>query len=68
LSIRLPEELAAWLRQSAHRSGVPQGQIVREQLERARAEAVNPKAFMRHAGAFRGGPRTLSLRKGFSRD
>ena len=44
--------------------GVAQGQIVREQLQQAKAAHAN-RPFMRLAGAVRG-PRTLSLRKGFS--
>jgi len=41
-----------------------QGQIVRDQLTRARTE--NRQSFMRLAGAVRGA-RDLSSRKGFSR-
>jgi hypothetical protein len=64
ITIRLGKELAAWLEETAGRSGVAQGQIVREQLERARA-ASGQRPFMRLAGAVVG-PRTLSRRKGFS--
>ena len=65
ITIRLGRELAAWLEQAAARTGVPQGRIVREQLEKARAGA-SPPSFMRLAGSVRG-PRDLSRRKGFSR-
>ena len=64
LTIRLQRDLAEWLQDEAAKTGVPQGQIVREQLEKARASAAQP--FMRLAGSIRG-PRDLSTRKGFSR-
>ncbi len=65
LTVRISKELAAWLEQAAIRSGVSQGQIVRDQLEKAKASGRR-QAFMRLAGAVRG-PRDLSTRKGFSR-
>jgi hypothetical protein len=65
LTIRLTKELADWLERTAAGSGRPQGEIVREHLERARAGAKG-RAFMRLAGAVKG-PRDLSSRKGFSR-
>lgn len=65
ITVRLSKELAAWLEEVSARAGVPQGRIVREQLERARAKDARKK-FMRLAGAVRG-PRDLSTRKGFSR-
>jgi hypothetical protein len=65
VTIRLPEELAAWLEESAARSGVSQAQVVREQLEKARVSAGG-KPFMRLAGSVEGAP-DLSRRKGFSR-
>ena len=66
LSVRLNKDLADWLEQTSARSGRSQGEIVREQLEKARA--VSPdKPFMRFVGIQRGGPRDLSTRKGFSR-
>jgi hypothetical protein len=64
ITIRLGKELAAWLEETASRSGVAQGQIVREQLEKAKA-ASGHGPFMRLAGAVEG-PRNLSRRKGFS--
>jgi hypothetical protein len=64
LTIRLTRELAEWLETTARRTGVPQGRIVREQLERARA-ASRGGGFMRLAGTVNG-PRNLSERKGFS--
>ena len=65
LTVRLTAQLAAWLEEQAKQSGVAQGQIVREQLERARA-AGHKQSFMRLAGTKRGAPQ-LSTRKGFSR-
>jgi len=65
LSVRLNKDLAAWLEETAARSGLSQGQIVREQLEKARAGSPH-KGFLRLAGAMRGA-RDLSRRKGFSR-
>ena len=65
LTIRVSKELAEWLEASAVRSGVSQGKIVRDQLERARAGTAQQR-FMRLAGAVRG-PKDLSKRKGFSR-
>jgi hypothetical protein len=65
ITVRLGQELAEWLEESARRAGVPQGRIVRDQLEKARA-AGQRQAFLRLAGTVRG-PRDLSSRKGFSR-
>jgi len=65
ITVRLSKELAAWLEEVAARTGVSQGKIVRDQLDRARAAGPR-KSFMRLAGSVRG-PRDLSSRKGFSR-
>ena len=65
LTIRLSKELAVWLETAAAKSGVSQGKLVREQLEKARTSGGN-QAFMRLAGTVRG-PKELSTRKGFSR-
>jgi hypothetical protein len=65
LTIRLPAELADWLREVSEQAGVPQGKIVRDQLEKARASSAR-KGYMRLAGSLRG-PRDLSRRKGFTR-
>jgi hypothetical protein len=65
LTIRLDRELAAWLEAEADRTGVAQGKIVRDELERAR-KARGSKPFMRLAGTVEG-PRDLSRRKGFSK-
>lgn len=65
ITIRIPDEMADWLNEASRRSGVPRGRIIREHLERARAERSD-RSFMRLAGAV-SGPRDLSQRKGFSR-
>ena len=64
LTVRLDKDLAAWLEETAARTGVSQGRIVREQLEKAK-QANRHKPFMRLAGTMRG-PRDLSQRKGYS--
>jgi len=65
LTIRLTEELLAWLKDVSRRTGIPVGRLIRQQLEKAKsAKADQP--FMRHAGAIRGGPPDVSSRKGFS--
>ncbi len=64
ITVRLPKELAEWLQQTSERTGIPQGRIIREQLERARAHAE--QRYMRLAGRVEGPP-DLSSRKGFSR-
>ena len=66
LTIRLPDEMIAWLKETSRRTGVPVGRLVREQLESARSKR-GQQHFMRHAGAIKGGPPDLSSRKGFSR-
>lgn len=64
ITIRLDKELAEWLEETATRTGVSQGKLVREQLERARSEGGR-RGFMRLAGTVRGA-KDLSGRKGFS--
>jgi len=65
ISVRLSKELAAWLEEMAAKSGVSQGKIIRDQLEKAKA-AGGSQSFLRLAGRIRG-PKDLSRRKGFSR-
>ncbi len=65
ITIRLTKELAAWLEQAATRTGMSQGKLVRDQLEKARS-SNRQQAFLRLAGVVRG-PKDLSMRKGFSR-
>jgi ribbon-helix-helix protein len=65
ITVRVPKELAAWLEQVAAKTGVPQGKIVRDQLEKAKSGSPR-QSFRRLAGSVRG-PRDLSSRKGFAR-
>lgn len=65
LTIRLTEELADWLKETARRTGLPAGRFIRQQLERVRQEDGGQR-FLRHAGKI-SGPPDLSSRKGFSR-
>lgn len=64
ITVRLPEDLAEWLDQTARKIGVPKGRIIREQLEKGRSSEQRP--FLRLAGSV-SGPKDLSTRKGFSR-
>jgi hypothetical protein len=66
ITVRLNKELYSWLEDKASRTGLSQSQIVREQLEKAKAAKAD-KPFMRWAGSIHGLPRKLSSRKGFSR-
>jgi len=65
ITVRLTEELAAWLTERSRKTGEPARRVIRIQLERARAEGGKQR-FLRHAGMI-DGPADLSLRKGFSR-
>lgn len=65
LTVRLNKELSAWLEETAARTGLSQGQIVREQLEKAKS-VKEEKPFIRLSGSIRGLPRDLSQRKGYS--
>jgi len=65
LTVRLPESLAKWLDQTARKSGVSRGRIIRNELERARRS--QRQAFLDLAGVI-DGPKDLSMRKGFSRE
>lgn len=65
LTVRLDKDLAGWLERESRQTGLSQGKIVRDQLEKARSGGAT-RSFMRLAGAVRG-PKDLSTRKGFSR-
>jgi len=65
LTIRLTDELLAWLKETSRVTGVPMGRLVREQLESAKSKGGKQR-FLRHIGAL-SGPRDLSSRKGYSR-
>ncbi|MBI4908095.1 MAG: ribbon-helix-helix domain-containing protein [Acidobacteria bacterium] len=64
ITVRLPEDLAEWLKQASRKAGVPRGKIVRDQLEIARKSQKQP--FLRLAGSV-ARARDLSSRKGFSK-
>lgn len=64
ITVRLGDDLADWLEQTARKRGVPRGRIVREQLEKGRRS--EEQGFLRLAGTA-AGPPDLSVRKGFSR-
>ena len=66
ITVRLNRDLAAWLERMSEKTGVSQGQIIRDQLEKAK-EGASGQSFMRLAGAVRG-PKDLSARKGFSKE
>jgi hypothetical protein len=66
LTVRVPKALADWLQEKSVRTGMSQGQIVREQLERSRSADKKAKKFMRLAGVIKS-DRDLSTRKGFSK-
>jgi hypothetical protein len=65
ITVRLDPDLARWLEETAAKTGVSQGKIVREQLEKARAKGKAAR-FMRLAGSMKGA-KNLSTKKGFSR-
>jgi hypothetical protein len=65
ITIRLTDELVAWLKAVSRRTGLPIGRLVRQQLESAKAKG-GQQEFLRHAGVLTG-PSNLSSRKGFSR-
>ena len=65
ITVRLDKSLAGWLEEESEKTGIPQGKIIRDQLERARAGRAGG-SFMRLAGSVSGAS-NLSRRKGFSR-
>lgn len=66
LSVRIENDVAEWLAEAARKSGLSQGQIVRDQLMKARENDATRKPFMKLAGVKALEP-DLSTRKGFSR-
>lgn len=65
LTIRLPEDMIAWLKETSRTTGIPVGRLIRDQLEAARGRQ-GTKNFMRHAGTI-SGQADLSSRRGYSR-
>jgi hypothetical protein len=66
ITVRLNKDLAEWLARTASRTGVPQGRVVREHLERAKAGGAG-QPFLRLAGSIKSRPRDLSTRKGYAK-
>ncbi len=64
LTIRLQRPLAEWLEEEARRTGISQGALIRQQLDKARRSS-RPR-FMKLAGTVTG-PTDLSTRKGFAK-
>lgn len=64
ITFRATDDLVAWLKETARRTGVPVGRMIRHQLEQVKTGGK--QRFMRHAGAISGGPTDVSSRKGFS--
>lgn len=50
LTIRLSQDLSRWLEKVSRETGVPKGQLVREQLERARRD-TRARPWLKLAGA-----------------
>jgi len=67
ITARLDKDLGVWLEETTARTGVSQGQILRLQLEKARADRSS-RPFTPLAGVLRGLPNDLSARKGFSNE
>jgi predicted transcriptional regulator len=65
LTFHVSDDLAKWLTETARRTGISVSRIIRQELEKAKQEAVD-QPFLRLAGAI-DGPADLSARKGFSR-
>jgi hypothetical protein len=69
LTVRIDDDLARWLDETARKRGLSRGKLVRDQLAKGRkaGNKVGAQAsFMRLAGSVVG-PKDLSARKGFSR-
>lgn len=67
ITLRVGKPLATWLQEKSVRTGIPQSQLIREQLEALKASDAGAKKFMRLAGRIKGGARDLSTRKGFTK-
>lgn len=67
ITVRIPKRLAAWLKETAARIGLSQGQLIRQHLDRARRGDHASKKFMRLAGTIKNVPADLSTRKGFAK-
>ena len=70
LTIRLPEDLLERLREKSRRTGLPVGRVVRQFVESGLSQDASTsknQAWRKYVGIIKGGPRDLSIRKGFSR-
>jgi hypothetical protein len=65
LTVRIDDDLDAWIEETAAKRGISKGKLVRDQLELGRKEA-HQQPFMRLAGKVSGAS-DLSTRKGFSK-
>jgi predicted transcriptional regulator len=65
LSIRLPDDLADWIKSTAENTNQTQGEVVRQELEKARQTSTE-KPWMKFAGAV-SGPKDLSMHEGFDK-
>jgi len=65
VTVRITSDLAAWLKSTARKTGVPVSRLIRDQLERAKRE-TGDKPFLRYVGVMTGPP-DLSSRKGYSK-
>jgi len=63
ITIRVPEELSRWLEEESRLTGLPKGQIIREQLELSRTRKAR-QPFLDLAGSIAGTP-GLSRKRGF---
>ncbi len=64
ITVRLPEELASWLRETARASGRNVSEITAIFLRQA--QSLNgEKLYLKFAGKLKGLPRDLSTREGF---
>jgi hypothetical protein len=64
ITIRLPDDLDQWLEKESKLTGLPKGQIVREQLEGSRTHKAR-QPFLDLAGSVEGAP-SLSRKRGFA--
>ncbi|MDE0222167.1 MAG: ribbon-helix-helix protein, CopG family [Spirochaetaceae bacterium] len=65
LTIRLQDDLAEWIEETAKAMGVSKERLIRDQLENASREDSQARRLKRLAGSVRLAP-DLSHRKGFS--
>jgi hypothetical protein len=65
ITVRLPKDLRKWLETESRVTGLPKGQIVRDQLELSRTRKAR-QPFLDLAGSIEGSPQ-LSRKRGFER-